>query len=458
MQRLFAIVWLTWKAAFRFRLFWVLSALLAGSVVLLPLLIEDDGTARGFTQILITYTLGVITALLGMATLWLSCGTLARDIEDCQMQVVAVKPIARWQIWLGKWLGIVTLDALMLALSGACVAGLLEWRAERLPDPVQRRILRNDVLVARASLKEEPRDYEAEVERVLQQRLKGTEGTINVNQVRKDLREQLKAGDQVVPPNSYRRWKIELGLRRYTLKDAAFHVRVKFFAAQTNATGLYRGEWAIGPPDTPLRRSTEQSLAANTFHEFEIPANLFDDKGLLTIDFINRNDMPLLFPLDEGFEVLYREGGFALNFARGLAIILCWLALLASIGLAAASFVSFPVATFVSAAVLLVGFSSGTLAGAVESGTVTSVNEETGVGGRSVLDFVLIPFFKAVLQVLNLVQGFSPIDALSTGRSIPWAQLGLAFVQIVLVLGGLLAVAGIVLFTRRELAAAQGNS
>src|SRR5438132_4221538 len=37
---------LTWKAAFRFRLFWVLTALLLGSVVALPLLLKDDGTAR----------------------------------------------------------------------------------------------------------------------------------------------------------------------------------------------------------------------------------------------------------------------------------------------------------------------------------------------------------------------------------------------------------------------------
>ena len=37
------------------------------------------------------------TALLGLSTLWLGCGTLARDIEDCSMQVVAVKPVPRWQ-------------------------------------------------------------------------------------------------------------------------------------------------------------------------------------------------------------------------------------------------------------------------------------------------------------------------------------------------------------------------
>src|SRR5512140_2688197 len=140
MQPLFAIACLTWKAAFRFRLFLVVAALLLASVVGLPLLIKDDGTARGFTQILLTYTLTTISALLGLSTLWLSCGTLARDIEDCQMQMVAVKPIARWQIWLGKWLGIVTLDAVMLALSGACVAGLLQWRAQRLPEK-QRAIL-----------------------------------------------------------------------------------------------------------------------------------------------------------------------------------------------------------------------------------------------------------------------------------------------------------------------------
>src|SRR5437899_5710939 len=133
MQRLLAIAGLTWKAALRFRLFLVIAVLLLGSVVALPLLIKDDGTARGFTQILLTYTLSTITALLGISTLWLACGTLARDIEECQMQVVAVKPIARWQIWLGKWLGLMSLNAALLALSGSSVYGLLQWRAARLP-------------------------------------------------------------------------------------------------------------------------------------------------------------------------------------------------------------------------------------------------------------------------------------------------------------------------------------
>src|SRR5271169_6685064 len=133
MQKIFAIAWLTWKAALRFKLFLVIAVLLIAAVVGLPLVIEDDGTAQGFTQIILTYTLSAITVLLGISTLWLSCGTLARDIEECQIQVIATKPIARWQIWLGKWFGIASLNAVLLALAGACIYGLLEWRASKLP-------------------------------------------------------------------------------------------------------------------------------------------------------------------------------------------------------------------------------------------------------------------------------------------------------------------------------------
>src|SRR5215467_14062404 len=148
MQRLLAIAGLTWKAAFRFRLFIVLAVLLLASVVVLPLLIRDDGTARGFTQILLTYTLTTVSALLGLSTLWLSCGILARDIEECQMQVVAVKPIPRWQIWMGKWLGIMSLNAALLGISGLSVFILLQWRATHLP-AAEQKILREEVLVAR---------------------------------------------------------------------------------------------------------------------------------------------------------------------------------------------------------------------------------------------------------------------------------------------------------------------
>src|SRR6202012_3843833 len=118
-------------------------------------------------------TLRAITALLGLSTLWLSCGTLARDIEECQIQVVATKPIARWQIWLGKWLGIVTLNAVLLAISGGCVFGLLQWRATKL-SPAEQKNLREQVLVARGVAKQKNYDAEidAETKRIFDDRMK----------------------------------------------------------------------------------------------------------------------------------------------------------------------------------------------------------------------------------------------------------------------------------------------
>ena len=462
MQRLLAITWLTWKAAFRFRLFLVIAVLLLAAVIGLPLLLQDDGTARGFTQILITYTLSAITALLGFSTLWLSCGTLARDIEECQIQIVATKPIARWQIWMGKWLGIMSLNAVLLALSGASVCGLLQWRANKLPVQEQK-ILRTEVLVSRGIAN--PSNYKMEIDaktrEILQDRLKANPGLANSadsKEVEKQVREMVRANRQLVPPAYTRRWRIDLGFVKNFLHNQPLQLRVKFNSAEKSPSGTFVGLWQIGVPGTTKSwRSTPMSLSPDTYHEFEIPPDLFDGKGVLTIAFLNANNTSLLFPIEDGISVLYPEGGFTLNFVRALAIIFCWLALLTTIGLAAASFLSFPVATFFSLAMLVVVFSSGTLADAVESGTVMGINEETGAVGHFMADGVLIPLFKGSLVVVGVVKNFSPIDSLSTGRAITWSELGAAFGQIVLLFGGIIGLAGMVLFSRRELATAQGN-
>jgi ABC-type transport system involved in multi-copper enzyme maturation permease subunit len=459
MQGILAITKLTWKAAFRFRLFWVLAGLLLISVVLLPLLLKDDGTARGFTQILLTYTLTVITTLLGFSTLWLACGTLAREVEECQMQMVAVKPIARWQIWLGKWLGLLLLNATLLALAGSSVFALLQWRAKKLPSD-QQTILRNEIFVARGTLREPVRDIERDLERIFQERITQTPVPPGQHQeVRQNLRAQLLAGMQVVPPGYRRRWEIDLGLRRTLLQDQPLFLRAKFHVARTNVTGTYIGLWQVGEPEKPqFWRGPIMSQAADTFHEFAIPPNLIEPNGMLRVEFWNQNDTALLFPLEDGFEVLYREGGFGLNFTRGLLIILAWMGLLAALGLAAASFLSFPVAAFVSASLLIVFLSSGTLSAIVAEGTLSGADHETGEVRQSWFDRSMIGFYRVLLLIVNSIQKFSPIDSLSTGRSISWEQLGLAWATCVLLMGGLVGGMGMAIFTRRELATAQGTS
>jgi hypothetical protein len=336
----------------------------------------------------------------------------------------------------------------------------LQWRATKLPAAEQEK-LRSQVLVARGAAVEKSHDAEidAETEQVLQERLKTSPvTTADLPEVRRQIREQVKTVWQVVPPTYTRQWQIDLGFAKDYLRNKPLQLRVKFNAAQKNASGTYIVVWQVGDPQTQhIWQSEPMSLAVDTFHEFQIPANLLDKNGVLNVVVLNPNDTSLLFSLEDGMEVLYPAGGFGWNFIRGLGIIFCWLALMAALGLAAASSLSFPVATFFSMAMLVVLMSSGTLADAIESGSVAAGNEETGAPGHSGADVILIPFFKGLLALINLVKNFSPIDALSSGRLIPWSEVGAALAQMVLLLGGIFAVIGIILFHRRELATAQGT-
>lgn len=266
----------------------------------------------------------------------------------------------------------------------------------------------------------------------------------------------------MVRPDYAREWTIDLGPMMYSLRDVPMHLRVKFNVAMENLSGTYLGLFEVGDPaDGASRvwRAPELSLAADAFHEIPIPANLFNSKGILKFRFINRNpDTAILFPLEDGMEVLYREGGFFGNFFRGTAIIFCWLGFLAALGLMSASFLSFNVAAFFSLGILLVGVSSGTLKQVVEEGGITGVNHETGFTDEpNIIDKLAVPAAKGMLGLLGMVKGFSPIDSLSSGRTVAWSDLGQAVLQIWVVMGGILATIGILTFNRRELATAQGN-
>jgi hypothetical protein len=455
MNRILAISLLTLRAAVRYRIVVVMALLLLGGVIVLPLIIKDDGTARGFTQIILTYTLTLTTTLLGFATLWLSCGILAREIEEAQMQMVVVKPIARWQIWVGKWLGILILNAMLLALAGIAIFCLMEYRASKL-DPKQRAILENEIFVAREVARETMPDYESQARRVVLEKLKANAPPdgLSIAQIQTLIREQLKSRDQLVPPGNGRLWKIYVG-DPAKLRNVPFTIRTRFEPPVPDMNERFPVHWEFGDLNSRNQYQTNFIMPSETFVEFAIPANLLNDKGELHVRFYNATQKALLFQ-DEGMQVLHRIGGFGGNFARGLAIIFCWLALLAAIGLTTASFLSFPVAAFCTIGMLILGLSTGTLKQIVEENGIIQVDQNTGkVEQPGIINQIAVPFAKILLTALNLARTFSPIDNLSSGRAITWLELSQAFTQICIILSGCLAAIGIAIFTRRELATAQ---
>jgi hypothetical protein len=371
-----------------------------------------------------------------------------------------VKPIPRWRIWLGKWLGIMSLNAVLLGFSGLGVYALLQWRATKLPLQEQE-TLRNEILVARGSIR--PKNVDDTITERTEQRLKerlakNPISSSDLPEVRNQIRQQIKAEFELVPPGYTRTWQLSLGQAKDKLKDRPLQLRVKFNSADKSPSGTFAAVWRFGVPrKTILAQSEPMSLAPETFHEFAIPPNIFDEDGIVTVSFLNANNTTIIFPTDEGVELLYPKGSFAPNFARGLGVIYCWMGLLAIIGLFAASFLSFPVAAFFAVGVLAVVFSTKTIENAVSEGTLGHFNEENGVQKPMAIDVVVIPVFKVILKVLQLPRSFSPVDSLSTGRDVGWAELARAFTAVVLLLGGPIALMGMGILTRRELATAQGT-
>ncbi len=451
MRRILAIAGQTMTAAVRFRLVVAAVLLLVVCIIALPFLVRHNGTARMFAQVMITYNLTVITGLLAFLTLWLACGALAGEVESGQLQLVAVKPIPRWQLWLGKWLGVVGLNLLLLVASVGAAWLLLHWRARELPAD-QQTVLRQEVLVARGSVREAPVDLEKDAAALVRERQQKPDAAgLDPAMIEHQMRALAKARMETVAPNFRRLWTLELGTRAASLRDQPLHLRVQFHSAKGFDSSLHNTVWIVGDVASGRFSRMPVQMAANVAREFVIPLNLFDANGRLHVECENRGDTTLLFRLEDGLELLYPAGSFTTNLLRGAGVILCWLALLAAVGLAASSFLSFPSAAIASLSLLYLGLSGGTFSEAVNDGSVFGFDHETSEPTARTLDTLLLPLFRVLNLVVNSITGYSPISDLSSGRAVGWDTLFGALAQIVILAGGLFAAIGIVTLTRRQL-------
>lgn len=458
MKQIWVIARLTLKAAVASRFLVVFLVMLIGTVALLPLLIRHDGSAPMFTRVIITYTLSILTTLLIGATVWLSAGAISREVAECQMQILTTKPIPRWKIWCGKWMGITLLNTIFLMVLGAMIYGLVFWQSRGLEED-QRTLLRERLMVARGSLIEEHTDRDADVERVFQKRLNDERvKDVNPHLLRQTIEDQFKMADELVPGNSRRRWDLSVKGKEPYLKDKPLQVHVVMNAANVDHDNpAYRVLWVVGDVDTGKYWSKEIDMLNNNVRQFSIPANMWDTNGTLRIEAWNYSRDTLRFPVDQPLEVLFPEGSFEMNFVRGLLIIFFWLVGVAAIGLAASAYLSLPVASFVSLTAMVVILSGGLLNSIVEQRTIGGINHDTGERYTRHIDPIMLPLFKLLNYGVSAAKGSSPISRLSQGRSVSWESVASCFARQVLVGGGFLAGLGIFLFNRRELAALSGG-
>ncbi|MBI2300564.1 MAG: ABC transporter permease [Armatimonadetes bacterium] len=420
MRRLAAIAGLTFRAAFRLRVFWAILALLAVVVCVVPAGLRDDGTLVGRLRLLLTYTLGLSQSLLCIATVWLGAEAIAGEVAAGRIDLLATKPLPRWQFWLGKALGVMLLDAVLVAAVGAGV-----WlQTVRAYDS---REAWSTVLTARHAVRAETPDFDAQAVAALAKR--GLAGAgVDRATVRESALHDVLSAWQSVPPGQSKEWRFR-GIRPGGY--GSLSLRFRFRAGGALGAGGAAGVWRFGS------QSLEGRYRPDEFEGVAVSDKLVAADGTLTVTFDNRSGETLVFPVGDGPTVLYQVGGFAGNYLRALLLLWLQLAFLAAVGVALGGALSFPVASFAGLAYLAVALHGSLMASrldALKALGSTHLLLQTGV--------------KAGVWLTLALHRYWPVNDLAHGLAL--GRVGEALLVVGVVQIGLVAGAGMLLWSSRE--------
>jgi hypothetical protein len=425
-------------------------------LILLPLLgltVTGDGTLKGRLQTFVSYGFSLTSLLLSFLTMIVAIYAITSDIEHRQIYTVVTKPIRRSHLILGKLLGVVTLDVALLTLFAGIVYGvavLMPWFVKASPQEVDE--VDRQFYTARMSLVPPEIDVREEVEALYEKLAKNDQlqqiypgyakpGIIKL------LTNQTQLAKRAVPVGQRLMWEFK-NVRPLDPRQSLF-IRFKYDVSVTPPDEQTYGDWYIGDlrqlgtgPEgaTRVYRTTRKD-AVRKFQEIEVPAAAVADDGYLAIGFVNPplNQTVVIFPLEDGLEVLYKADTFTGNFIRAGILVLFRLLFLACLGTLAGSFLSFPVAILFC----LVIFLTGTVSGFVME-SFDSLGQNIGI--------LYTYTVKGLIQLLPQFDKNNPTTFLVPARMISWTFVGKAALLMVGLRALLLLALGLVIFRFRELA------
>ncbi len=465
MTRTIAIAALAVRAVTRSHLFITLATILLLVIFALPLAIKGDGTVAGQMRILLYYTLGLASIILGVTTLWTSCASISHEIDEKQIQLSVAKPVHRYQIWLGKWIGILVVNAVLLAITGVAVYSYVRHYAGS-PDlgAKDRAALRNELLIGRRLIAPvaEPVDLDVR-ERLARLKLEGklTPGMTEAEAFAQ-VKKTVLIEQSVVTPGQSKRWTFQMTpSRRITPGKAPVSsgeagepaVTIHFsFASTFHDRKRITGTWIVAKEDGTETFRFEMKGWPDGEHAFFVPESAVP-AGPVTVTFTNAErsqSNTAVFDSEKPIQILKHESSFELNLIRSLIVILCQLGLVAAIGLTGGSLFSFPVATFAAMSVLIIS-----LAGHYFIFTSSSWKyggEKTGTVTETVLRATSEKVVKHMEIVIAPAMELAPLSPLSDGILLsPWFT-GKAILLLLILYPGFFWLFGSFCLNRRELA------
>ena len=165
MRRIWAVARETFAQCLRMKVAAAFIILLAVTLAAMPALMKGDGTLAGQIRTLLNYGTAITALLLSVVTIFVSVAVVASDVADKQVFLVATKPLPRWQYVLGRWLGVVALDVVLLACAGAAIYVFAQvLRTRPALNPADRTAVEMEVFTARQRVSPAPPDVTSRVQ------------------------------------------------------------------------------------------------------------------------------------------------------------------------------------------------------------------------------------------------------------------------------------------------------
>jgi hypothetical protein len=443
--------------AIRMRAALVLLIVLVLSLPILPLLLDSGERLEYRVQFLLTWALGTTTLLLGFLNVFLGCGSLCGDIDSSRIHMTLTKPLGRPEYLLGKWVGLIAVNALLVAVAGIGIYSFTQLLALSPASSQGDRVAVDEqVLAARQSVRPiHPSGdaYAKEVEKVIDEFEKDLPDAFKKDRqgTRQRIREQYVRRWHTVFPDKVSEY-LFTGLGQAKKVAPAVHLRIRPYG---EGTGLDRADvrfamWVNGRP-FPYRDGEHIpfTLAGQTTHTIEIPTEAIDDKGVLQLTISNKNliqagaAQPTTIGLvpGKGLELLQPVGSFGQNYLKCLFVVWLKLAMIAAVAVASSTFLGFPMAVLLSLMIFLSAFGSGFVGDSLEFYTGmddmdATMKDMASLRYGSCVDFlnrgeyweafkvIMAIFGELFVKVIPSFDRYDTVTAVATGMNIqPWTVL-----------------------------------
>lgn len=474
--------------AVRMKISLVLIVLLILGLAVLPGVLDAEQPLRYRVQTFFQYSISGMFWMLAVLTLAFGVSSITTEQRDKVLWQTITKPVAAWQYLLGKWVGLVGLNAVLLLVGASGIFLFAEYLRQQpaigereayiadsgtgMPSE-DRFILETRVMTARKSagieIPEElsadsPEFKQAVREYIENERLTDPEFATTPDELAKvvsDLHKSQLRLYRSIPAGGRRVYRIP-GLMHAKEHNIPVTFRFRIDAQGNRPDIFYDMSFVFLSAENPVPITRRMGLGY--FHNIAVDPSAIDDKGVLEVQIYNgalffdrsgslviRGNPTAVSIPDNGIEVSYKAGSYRMNYMRVMLVLWVKLAFLAMIGVTASTFLSFPVACLVAFGVFLLAEMSGFLVVAAD------VYGSTGKHGEFLWYKWVTSGLTDFLGNLFLVYSdLKPVRRIVDGRLMPWSSVAAGTVVLLGVTVLLFCVA-VGIFRKRELAIYSGH-